>query len=155
MARRRRFEGTLALPWEHSSGWLRSLLGKGRLSILLAGALGISLVVGAHHTGAERGRRHSTWASIAELERATHAFIADMERCPEDVHELLHPPRTGTRYLTHLPEDGWGKALRLECDLTAEREPSEEAEQEAGPRDSVLAVSAGPSGSFFEDDNIE
>ena len=145
MAKRRRFEGTLALPWEPSSSWLRKLLGPGRVGLVLAFAVGVALVIGAHHTGAERGRRHSTWASMAELERATHAFISDMERCPEDVNELLHPPRSGTRYLTQQPMDGWGKALRLECDLET---PDDRT-------DKVVAVSAGPSGSFFEDDNIE
>jgi hypothetical protein len=55
--------------------------------------------------------------------------------------ELVHPPRSGVRYLDEEPLDAWGQPLWVRC-------PGRYDEDDAD------VVSAGPSGNFLNDDNI-
>jgi hypothetical protein len=136
-----RGDATLLLPWERQRAWLSQLLSARRWRSLFASLLLALLVVSALQVADRRARLRSTRASIAEVQRAVTAFRAEMGRCPRSITELVHPPRVSARYLLEAPIDGWGRELYVRC-------PS--------PRDPTAAevVSAGPSGSFSEDDNI-
>jgi len=58
------------------------------------------------------------------------------------VDELLHPPRSGRRYLRSVPLDGWGRAFWVRC--PGRYDP-----------DGADVVSAGPSGTLLADDNLQ
>jgi hypothetical protein len=139
--RKRRSSGALLLPWERKGAWLSQLSSARRWRGLL-GSLALALLVLAALQSADRKSRiRATRAAIAEVQRAVTAFRAEMGRCPRSTTELVHPPRIGARYLLEAPTDGWGRDLYIRC-------PS--------PHDPTGAevVSAGPSGSFSENDNI-
>ena len=68
-------------------------------------------------------------------------FVAELGRCPRSAVELVHPPKTGAHYLDELPTDGWGNALYIRC-------PGGDG------KDVAEIVSAGPSASFLDDDNV-
>jgi hypothetical protein len=110
----------------------RSLL----LSLMLA-----LLIGSAWQVADRRSRERMTRAGIAEVQRAVSAFRAEMGRCPRSTTELVHPPRTGARYLLEVPTDGWGRELYVRCPSPLDPNAAE-------------VVSAGPSGSFGDDDNI-
>ncbi|MEZ4339400.1 MAG: type II secretion system protein GspG [Sandaracinaceae bacterium] len=110
-----------------------------RLMLLIAvAATLLALVAGSAD---QRQRERETRAAISEIQRAIGTFRADLGRCPQSLHELLHPPRSGRRYLRHIPVDGWGRAFWVRC--PGRYDP-----------DGADVVSAGPSGSFLEDDNL-
>ncbi len=140
MATRRR-RPSIALPWERRGAWLRGLVvgRRWRLVILLAAILGVLALVAS--SADQRQRERETRAAISEIKRAISAFRADLGRCPTSLHELLHPPRTGRRYLRHIPVDGWGRAFWVRCPGRYDPEGAD-------------VVSAGPSGSFLDDDNL-
>jgi len=131
----------LALPWEGRARWLGAFASRSRwqaaLLVLAVGGLLFAFVRFADH----RRQLHLTYVAIAETHRAIAAFRADVGRCPESPEELVHPPRTGTRYLREIPVDGFGRPLFIACP----------GRLEEGRPD---VVSAGPSGDFFDDDNI-
>ncbi|HMI93131.1 MAG TPA: type II secretion system protein GspG [Polyangiales bacterium] len=140
-SRRKRTGSAILLPWERRRAWLSELTSGRRWRALALGALAASVVVLAYRVADRHGRVRSTRASIAQVQRAIAAFRAEMERCPRSKTELVHPPRAGAQYLTEIPTDGWGRELLVRC-------PS--------PTDPIGAeiISAGPSGSFADDDNI-
>lgn len=140
MATRRR-RPSIALPWERRGAWLRGLVvgRRWRLAIVLAAIVGVLLLVAS--SADQRQRERETRAAISEIKRAISAFRADLGRCPASLHELLHPPRTGRRYLRHIPVDGWGRAFWVRCPGRYDPEGAD-------------VVSAGPSGSFLDDDNL-
>ncbi|MCX7807062.1 MAG: type II secretion system protein GspG [Deltaproteobacteria bacterium] len=84
--------------------------------------------------------RH-TRVIIDKVHRAISAFRLDFGRCPASMTELLHPPRSGVRYLDEAPKDAWGRPLWIRC-------PARYDENDAD------VVSAGPSGNFLIDDNV-
>ena len=88
-----------------------------------------------------RERERATRAGIAEIKRGLAAFRNDLGRCPHSLHELIHPPRTGRRYLREVPVDGWGNTFFVRC--PGRYDPN-----------GADVVSAGPSGDFLEDDNL-
>ena len=141
MARTRRWRRTIDLPWERStdlSGGL-ALLRRWRLGVLLA--LPIVISVGVWKVAERDAKTRATRAAIAEVRRAALAFRADVGRCPRSTVELVHPPRTGVSYLNDLPPDGWGRALWIRC-------PAHDDVND------VDIISAGPRGSFFDEENI-
>src|SRR5262245_33208114 len=142
MARRRITASTLALPWERQGSRLRELIASGRwrwaIVIAAVRAIGASIYASA----AEREKVRRTREVIAEVRRALSQFREDVGRCPHTVRELVHPPRAGTRYLADEPVDGWGNPLWIRC-------PGRESP------DGVDVVSAGPSGNFLVDDNVQ
>ena len=83
-----------------------------------------------------------TRAAIGQIHRAVTRFRADMGRCPRNITELLHPPRGRMTYLHGEPRDAWGNAILLTCPA-----PDDPDTQEV--------ISAGPSGDFLVDDNIQ
>jgi len=141
MAKSTRRRG-ISLPWERRArGRIGELLSTSRWKTLLVVALVVAAAVFAWRAADRRARTRATRASIAEVQRAVAAFRADIGRCPRSTVELLHPPRTGARYLGEMPLDGWGRPLLVRC-------PGR------NNRDGADVISSGPSGSFFVDDNI-
>jgi type II secretory pathway pseudopilin PulG len=139
--RKKRNSGALLLPWERQRAWLSQLLSARRWRSLIGSLALALLVVAALQVADRKSRVRATRAAIAEVQRAVTAFRAEMGRCPRSTTELVHPPRAGARYLLEAPTDGWGRELYVRC-------PS--------PHDPTAAevISAGPSGSFSENDNI-
>ncbi len=140
MARRRQKE-RISLPGERRGGRWPGALRNPRWQVLLGLVL---IVIGA--VGFIRYTRHqirvrNTEVAIAQLKQAIDRFRADMGRCPSSNDELLHPPRSQKHYLDSMPKDGWGRQLAIRCPGYFE----EEAE----------VISAGPSGSLLQDDNIQ
>jgi hypothetical protein len=139
--KRKRSGSSVLLPWERRRAFLSELRSGRRWRVLLLMfAAGLS-VFAAFRVGNERARVRQTRAGIAEVQRAIAAFRAEMGRCPRSKTELLHPPRAGARYLDEVPHDGWGRELYIRC--PSPFEPNE-----------AHVMSAGPSGSFGDDDNI-
>jgi hypothetical protein len=141
MARRtRKRSRRLALPWEREQGPFFTLPARRRVwPTFVALALAL-LLVGAYQLGGRRAEVRATRAALGEVDDATRAFLSDIGRCPHDVRELVHPPRSGVHYLAEPPVDAWGHALHLRC--------------VDGPKPEVEVMSAGKSGSFLDDDNI-
>jgi len=141
VARRKRSRG-IALPWEGRGSWLRQLLAGPRWKVLLLLALAGGLTLTFWDAAEERGRIRATHAAIAEVKRAIGQFRTDMGRCPHSTVELVHPPRSRSHYLRQMPPDGWGRSLYVRC-------PGHDDPDEAD------VISAGPSGDFFIDDNLQ
>lgn len=131
----------MLLPWERRRRFLDELLSgrrwRGTLALLALG----TLVVAAFRVADERARVRTTRATMAEVHRAVSTFRAEVGRCPRSTLELVHPPRTGARYLDQSPVDGWGHPLYVRCPSRYEPSWAE-------------VISAGPSGSFLVDDNV-
>lgn len=141
MARRKKSQDTrLSLPWEHGENALSALVSGRRVWPLLTLLTVIGCTVGAFILGGRRADLLTTRAMLAEVERAAHAFVRDVGRCPRGAAELVHPPKTGVQYLMEIPRDAWGRSLYFRC---SEGEHAE-----------IEVVSAGPSGSFLDDDNV-
>ena len=142
VARRRITVASLALPWERQSSRLRDLLRSGRWRWVL-GAVALAVVTAAIWQSADaRERVRRTREGIAQVRRALVQFRLDVGRCPSSMRELVHPPRTGSRYLSEMPVDGWGHPLWVRCPGRYDPEDAD-------------VVSAGPSGNFLIDDNIQ
>lgn len=141
MARQRRRGRSIALPWERSGTWLRELITGRRWKVILLVTLAVGALLLVARSADQRQRERETRAAISEIKRGIAAFRAELGRCPQNLHELLHPPRSGRRYLRHIPVDGWGRALWVRC--PGRYDP-----------DGADVVSAGPSGSYLEDDNL-
>jgi type II secretory pathway pseudopilin PulG len=86
-------------------------------------------------------RVRDTQTAIVQVKQALDRFRADVGRCPSSATELLHPPLPKKHYLHSMPRDGWGRPLSIRC-------PGFFA-------DEADVISAGPSGSFLKDDNIQ
>jgi hypothetical protein len=140
--RRTRKSGqSVLLPWERRRAFFTGLFSMRRWgSLTLACALGL-LLLAAWRVAERQTRLRTTRASIAEVERAIDAFRAEMGRCPRNETELVHPPRGAARYLSEVPRDGWGHELYVRCPSPVDPNAAE-------------VVSAGPSGSFSNDDNV-
>lgn len=121
---------------------MRQLLAGRRWKVLLLLGIGagVLFLVGSSAQRAERVR--DTRAASARIKRAISAFRADLGRCPHSLEELVHPPRSGRRYLHEIPVDGWGRPFFVRCPGRYDPEDAD-------------VISAGPSGSFLEDDNIQ
>ena len=140
-AARRRSVPSILLPWERRRAWLSELRSVRHVRSLLAVAALASAVIGAWNVADTRARARTTRSAIADVKRAVMAFRAEMERCPKSKIELVHPPRAGAQYLTEIPTDGWGRELLVRCPAPDDPNGAE-------------VISAGPSGSFANDDNI-
>ncbi len=138
---RRSSSTNVTLPWERRGTLFRQLLRGPRWKVGLAALALVGLAALTVETAAERSRLRETRAAIAEAHRAIALFRAQVGRCPRSTTELVHPPRSRTRYLREVPKDGWGRPLWLRC--PGHDDP-----------DGEDVLSAGPSGSFLVDDNI-
>jgi hypothetical protein len=103
--------------------------------------IGVLSVAGLLFDAHRRSQVHETRVVIDRVHRALTAFRLDFGRCPSSMTELVHPPRSGVRYLDEEPLDAWGQPLWVRC-------PGRYDEDDAD------VVSAGPSGNFLNDDNI-
>ena len=136
----RRRTARLPLPWERENSPFRALFSGRRFLPLLGFAAVLGLLFGASFLGGRRADLSATRATMHEVERATRAFVLDVGRCPRSTAELVHPPRAGVHYLREAPVDAWGRSFMLHCS--------------AGTHTDVQVRSAGPSGSFLNDDNV-
>lgn len=143
MPKRRRSQSTIALPWENTrGGFLRYWFTGARLAGLGLVVVAVALVIITFRAQEERERVRSSRQAVEEVETALVRFREEFGRCPRSTVELVHPPSTGRRFLREMPKDGWGRELHVEC--PGYFDP-----------DDVDVISAGPSGSFLTDDNIE
>ena len=101
----------------------------------------VVLTLGFTRYARQRVRVRDSRVAVAQVKQAIDQFRTDVGRCPSSNTELLHPPLSQKRYLNSMPKDGWGRPLIIRCPGWFE----EEAE----------VISAGPSGSFLKDDNIQ
>jgi hypothetical protein len=99
-----------------------------------------ALLGGAYWLGGRRADILATRATLSEVSSAAESFVHDVGRCPRSLNELVHPPRSGVLYLHELPSDAWGRGLYLGCS--------------GGSPPEIEVLSAGPSGSFLDDDNV-
>lgn len=142
MARQKQIARGVALPWERRGAWLRELLAGRRWKVLVLLALALIVLALVWSAAEQRQRERETRATIGEIKRGIAAFRADFGRCPHSISELLHPPRSGARYLRDVPVDGWDRAFFVRCPGRYDPHGAD-------------VVSAGPSGSFLNDDNIQ
>lgn len=140
MARRRKTE-RVALPWEGRGGRWRGMLRRTRWQALLAMVLVVTLGVGFARYAKHRVQMRNTHVAIAQVKQAIDRFRTDVGRCPSSTTELLHPPLSQKHYLESMPSDGWGRPLHIQCP--------------GHFQDEADVISAGPSGSLLEDDNIQ
>ena len=140
--RRRKSRSSVALPWEERGSFWRSLLAGPRWKVALVLVLLVWVGSLLWSSADRRSRERQTRLAITETRRAVSAFRAELGRCPRSTTELLHPPRSRSRYLRQKPRDGWGRQLWVRC--PAKFDP-----------DGADVISAGPSGSFLEADNIQ
>jgi type II secretory pathway pseudopilin PulG len=139
---RKRGRTRLSLPWEQRGAWLRELVAGRRWRAVLVGFLSIAAAAFVVQTSQHRSKVRQTRSAIAEVQRAIAAFRGEMGRCPRSMVELVHPPGPGARHLHAMPRDAWGREFYVRCPGRYD------------PQDAEV-VSAGPSGSFFVDDNVE
>jgi len=140
LARRKQKE-RISLPWERRGGRWRGPLSNPRWQALLGLALIVVVAAGFIRYSRHRIRARNTEVAIAQLKQAIDRFRTDMGRCPSSNAELLHPPRSQKHYLDAMPKDGWGRPLAIRCPGYFEEEAD--------------VISAGPSGSLLQDDNIQ
>jgi hypothetical protein len=138
---RKKHETALTMPWESRGAWLRELLFGRRVRYLPWLVLGLLSVAGLLFSAHRRGQVRDTRLVIDRVQRAVSAFRLDFGRCPSSMTELVHPPRSGVRYLEVEPLDAWGSPLWVRC-------PGRYDDSGAD------VVSAGPSQSFLVDDNV-
>jgi hypothetical protein len=132
---------TVLLPWEGKRAFLSELRSGRRIRAALGLILLVGLVVWAFAEADARARIRTTRATIGETQRAVSAFRSEIGRCPRSTVELVHPPKSGARYLDDAPIDGWGREMLVRC--PGRHDPT-----------SADVISAGPSGSFGIDDNV-
>jgi len=98
------------LPWERRGGITRRL-GLARLRPFFLALVMLSILVLLGIRERQRTGERSTRAALLVVRRALDAYRADHDgKCPKQLEEL----ETG-RYLTELPDDAWGRPLRLVC----------------------------------------
>ena len=139
--RKKRSGPSVVLPWERRGAWLGGLGSARRFRGLLLAAGALGCAGGALNIADHRARVRATRAGIAEVQRAVAAFRAEVGRCPRSSVELVHPPKAGAKYLDEIPSDGWGHELYVRCPGRGDPSGAE-------------VISAGPSGSLLQDDNI-
>src|SRR3954452_7240812 len=101
---------TIYLPWERRAGISRRL-GLARIRAFFLGMVVVSLLVLLGMRERQRTGERSTRAALLVVRRALDAFRADHEgKCPKQLEEL-----ESGRYLKDLPDDAWGRPLRLAC----------------------------------------
>ena len=132
----------ISLPWERQGALLWGFLAGRRWKILLVGLFVVVLGALVWDAAAFHARVRTTRMAIAEVRAAVREFRDEIGRCPEGRRELIRPPRSGMRYGNAIPRDGWGRELYIGC--PSPHDP-----------DRIDVISAGPSGSFFVDDNVQ
>jgi hypothetical protein len=142
VAKAKRARRGIFLPWERRSAWFGQLFTRRRFGVVVSAVAGVAIVLGLWGAADERSRVRATRSAITAVKQGVAEFREDMGRCPRSTVELVHPPRAGVRYLDSLPLDGWGHELYVRCPGVMNP-------------DGVDVISAGPSGDFFVDDNVQ
>ena len=140
MLKSRRSKRSIVLPWERSTNLFGGVLAVRQWRTIAFFGLVLGSLLLLWHSADVDARVRATRSAEGDVRRAVLEFRSDMGRCPHSTVELVHPPRTSTKYLSELPLDGWGRPLWVRC--PAHDDP-----------DGVDVISAGPSGNFFLDDN--
>jgi hypothetical protein len=138
---RKKNESVLTMPWESRGAFLRELFFGRRVRYLPWIVLGVLCVAGLLFDAHRRSQVQRTRMVIDQVHRALTAFRLDFGRCPSSMTELVHPPRSGVRYLDEEPLDAWARPLWVRCPARYDADDAD-------------VVSAGPSGNFLNDDNI-
>jgi general secretion pathway protein G len=101
---------SIALPWERRVGMLRRLgLSRLRPVLLAAAVLGLIAVIGARER--QKTGERATRAALLVVRRGLDAYRADHEgKCPRQLEDL-----ETLGYLNEVPDDAWGRPLRLVC----------------------------------------
>jgi general secretion pathway protein G len=98
------------LPWERR-GPLTRRLGLSRLRPFVLGAVTLSAIVLVGVRERQRTGERATRATLLVVRRAVDSYRADHEgKCPRQLEELKT-----AGYLGALPDDAWGRPLRLAC----------------------------------------
>jgi general secretion pathway protein G len=98
------------LPWERRGGIVRRL-GLARLRPFLVALAALALLVLLGVRERQRTGERSTRAALLVVRRALDAYRADHDgKCPKQLDEL-----ETAHYLVDLPDDAWGRPLRLAC----------------------------------------
>lgn len=101
---------SIYLPWERRGGISRRL-GLARIRPFFLALLVLVIVVLLGVRERQRTGERATRAALLVVRRAVDAYRADHEgKCPKQLEEL-----ETTRYLADLPDDAWGRPLRLVC----------------------------------------
>jgi type II secretory pathway pseudopilin PulG len=117
------------------------VLSNARWHALVGWALLAAMIFGFARYAEHRVRVRNTRVAIAQVRQAIDRFRTDVGRCPSSETELLHPPLSQKHYLDSIPKDGWQRPLYIRCPGHFDEEAD--------------VISAGPSGSLLEDDNIQ
>src|SRR5262245_51831205 len=98
------------LPWERRGGFTRRL-GLARLRPFVFGAVVLSMVVMLGMRERQRTGERSTRAALLVVRRAVDSYRAEHEgKCAKQLEEL-----ETAHYLPSVPDDAWGRPLRLVC----------------------------------------
>jgi general secretion pathway protein G len=109
---------SIYLPWERRAGITRRL-GLARLRPFLLGIVVLAVLVLLGVRERQRTGERSTRAALLVVRRALDAYRADHDgKCPKQLEEL-----ETNRYLKDLPDDAWGRPLRLVCPSRREGVP--------------------------------
>jgi general secretion pathway protein G len=110
MASRKTGAQGIYLPWERRGGITRRL-GLARIRPFFLGLVVLSVVVLVGVRERQRTGERTTRAALLVVRRALDVYRADHDgKCPKQLEEL----ETG-RYVKDLPDDAWGRPLRLVC----------------------------------------
>ena len=114
----RKSTSSIYLPWERRAGLSRRLgLARLRPFVVMATAIAILVLVGVRER--QRTGERSTRAALLVVRRALDTYRADHDgKCPKTLDEL-----ESGHYLAELPDDAWGRPLRLACPSRREDVP--------------------------------
>ncbi len=110
LRRRRLLEQDIFFPWE-GRGALRRRLRVGRLrrALVLLGLVALVLLIALRER--QRAGVRQTRATLIDTRRLVEAYLADHQGgCPPSLAELARHAK-----IAKLPEDAWGRELRLIC----------------------------------------
>lgn len=138
---RRRPKKNIPLPWEGKLGVLREIFAGRRWKIVVGGMFGFAALFALYGLFDQQARFRTTHAAITKVKHAIYNYRLQHGTCPSSTVVMFSGGHLSGRTFSAVPTDGWGRELMVIC-------PS--------PHDALGAevFSAGPSGSFFKDDNV-
>lgn len=138
---KRRAKKNIPLPWEGKLGVLREVFSGRRWRIVLGVMIGGATLFLLYGLFDRQARVRATYAAIEKVKHAIYNYRLQHGACPSSTVALFSSGHLPGRTFTAVPTDGWGRELMVVCPS-----PNDEL--------GVEVFSAGPSGSFFEDDNV-
>ncbi|MCB9667483.1 MAG: type II secretion system protein GspG [Myxococcales bacterium] len=139
--RYRRTKRSIPLPWEGKLGFVRDALGHRRWKALLAVLVAATLIWILSRVLDAQARTHKTYAAIQQVKQALYVYEIQHGRCPDSLVALFGSQENSEHEFSGIPTDGWGHELHVLCPSPLDAHGFE-------------VFSAGPSGSFFDADNI-